>query len=321
VQTTINRTSFSTRDPEAAHEFFAEAYVDATWQAPVDPDTFELANVRLDAGPFQLDGMRMSARVVSTFRPEDVYYVANLRAGRLRVDQRGRDELVTAGELALSGLPGIEFTTEADDIRQEVVTISARAVHSAAGLEPGGEELPEFASIRPTGPRQARTWHAAKAYLEEVFGQDRASASPLLVGSAERLIAGLLLETFQTSPAPPDRVTGAGSSWASGTLRRSIAFIDSNAGQDIGLAEIAIAARASRRAVQHAFRRHLDMTPTAYLRRVRLDQAHRELLTADPADGLTVTEVAYRWGFSSPSRFTAYYRAMYGATPSQTLRT
>ena len=42
-------------------------------------------------------------------------------------------------------------------------------------------------------------------------------------------------------------------------------------------------------------------------------------LAADP-DRDSVTAVAYRWGFSSPSRFAAYYRRSYGVTPSHTLR-
>ncbi|PWW25266.1 helix-turn-helix protein [Geodermatophilus normandii] len=72
--------------------------------------------------------------------------------------------------------------------------------------------------------------------------------------------------------------------------------------------------------MQLAFRRHLDTTPTAYLRQVRLAQAHRQLREATPGDGVTVTAVAARWGFT-PSRFTAHYRAAYGVTPSSTLRT
>jgi AraC-like DNA-binding protein len=34
----------------------------------------------------------------------------------------------------------------------------------------------------------------------------------------------------------------------------------------------------------------------------------------------TVTAIAYRWGFTSSSRFAASYRRTYGITPSQTLR-
>jgi len=61
------------------------------------------------------------------------------------------------------------------------------------------------------------------------------------------------------------------------------------------------------------------MTPLEYLRQVRLEHAHRELLAGDPARQ-TVTSVAYRWGFPSPGRFSAYYRRTYGVSPSQTLR-
>jgi transcriptional regulator GlxA family with amidase domain len=72
--------------------------------------------------------------------------------------------------------------------------------------------------------------------------------------------------------------------------------------------------------VQLAFRRHLNTTPTAYLRQVRLAQAHEALRDAVPGDGVTVTAVAARWGFT-PSRFTERYRAAYGVLPSHTLRT
>jgi len=62
------------------------------------------------------------------------------------------------------------------------------------------------------------------------------------------------------------------------------------------------------------------MTPMAYLRRQRLGRAHKQLLAADPADGLTVRQVAARWGYANLSRFAADYRRAYGQPPSRTLR-
>jgi transcriptional regulator GlxA family with amidase domain len=103
------------------------------------------------------------------------------------------------------------------------------------------------------------------------------------------------------------------------TLRRAVTFIDEHAHEDITIADIAAAACVGIRAVQLAFRRHLDTTPLEYLRRVRLDHAHRELQAADPARE-TVTAMACRWGFTSTSRFTAYYREVYRVVPSYTLR-
>ncbi|MCV7021542.1 helix-turn-helix transcriptional regulator [Mycolicibacterium aichiense] len=84
------------------------------------------------------------------------------------------------------------------------------------------------------------------------------------------------------------------------------------------MADIAAAINVTPRAVQYMFRRHLDTTPMAYLRRVRLDRAHRDLLAADPAHD-TVSAIATRWGFAHTGRFSQVYRAEYGESPSVTL--
>ena len=56
-----------------------------------------------------------------------------------------------------------------------------------------------------------------------------------------------------------------------------------------------------------------------YLRRVRLDHAHRELQLADPIDGDLIRTVAARWGFPSPSQFARDYDDAYGLPPGHTL--
>ncbi|MCJ1705561.1 helix-turn-helix domain-containing protein [Rathayibacter sp. VKM Ac-2926] len=71
--------------------------------------------------------------------------------------------------------------------------------------------------------------------------------------------------------------------------------------------------------LQEAFRRTLDTTPMAYLRRQRLERVREELLVAAPG-AVSVTEVATRWGFIHLSRFAAGYRAAFSENPSDTLR-
>jgi transcriptional regulator GlxA family with amidase domain len=104
-------------------------------------------------------------------------------------------------------------------------------------------------------------------------------------------------------------------------VRRAAAFIDAHAGRPVTATEIAAAAGVTARALQYAFRRHYDTTPTGYLRRVRLERAQRQLLTADPATGATVAEIAHRWGWANPANFAAAYQKQYGVSPSHTLRT
>src|SRR6476660_6027923 len=102
-------------------------------------------------------------------------------------------------------------------------------------------------------------------------------------------------------------------------VRNAVAFIQENADADIGLEDISAAVNVSPRSVQYAFRRNLGTTPLEYLRRVRLDRAHRDLKAADPARD-TVTAIAGRWQFGHPGRFSIAYKEAFGTPPSRTLR-
>lgn len=141
-------------------------------------------------------------------------------------------------------------------------------------------------------------------------GLDQALAAP----RSDHRLPGTFPNTALTDPAIEERRDGQ-----TATLRRAITFIDENAHTTVTAADIAAAAHVTTRTIQLIFRRHLDTTPVEYLRRVRLSHAHRDLLAAEPAHE-SVTAVAYRWGFSSQSRFATLYRQAYGVPPSKTLR-
>jgi AraC-like DNA-binding protein len=313
-------TSYATGKPGEAEEVISAAYVDVDLTLADDHDPFRFNFDRFDGGAFQLDTMAIVARAAVSYEPDQEYVVSTVRQGTLRVLQRGADERFLPGEVALIARPGAETRLEFADLREGVVQLGAASLRAAAGLDPAGKAVPEFGSIRPISDGHARTWLRGVRFVAATLNEDPAVLdSPLVVGASERLLAELLLATFANSAhaAPGSRVDGHARSPA--TLRRAVAYIEANAEGDIGIEDIAAAARVSRRAVQQSFRRHLDTTPTAYLRGIRLDAAHRELLDASP-EVLTVTEVAYRWGFSSPSRFSERYRAAFGTTPSATLR-
>ncbi|WP_113700577.1 AraC family transcriptional regulator [Nonomuraea lactucae] len=105
------------------------------------------------------------------------------------------------------------------------------------------------------------------------------------------------------------------------SLRRARSYCHDHAAEAVTLGDIAAAARMSVRTLQQSFREHLQTTPMAYLRSVRLEHAHRDLLHIAATGGhTTVTEVALRWGFTHLGRFATLYKATYGQSPSQTLR-
>ena len=94
---------------------------------------------------------------------------------------------------------------------------------------------------------------------------------------------------------------------------------DDNAHLDIRLTDIAAAIGVTPRTVQYTFRRHLGSTPLGYLRRVRLQRAHRDLQAAKPNVD-TVMAIADRWRFGHPGRFSRVYKEAFGTSPSSTLR-
>lgn len=59
-------------------------------------------------------------------------------------------------------------------------------------------------------------------------------------------------------------------------------------------------------------------SPARYVRRRRLDGAHRELLRS--GTGVTVAEVARRWGFGDQATFGRSFRTAYGRTPDDVRR-
>lgn len=97
-------------------------------------------------------------------------------------------------------------------------------------------------------------------------------------------------------------------------------YIDRNLSQPITVGDIAAAAGVSVRTLQNQFADDLDQTLTGYLRNRRLDRARADLADTPPGAGVGVTDIATRWGFTHLGRFAVTYRARFGESPSETLR-
>ncbi|MBO4253866.1 helix-turn-helix transcriptional regulator [Streptomyces griseorubiginosus] len=189
----------------------------------------------------------------------------------------------------------------------------------AAGGGSGGAPV-RLTGHRPYSPAAAQRLAHTIAYLRDhVLADSGDGEHPLIVSTAAQHLAATVLATFPntavTDPTPSDRLDAHPVA-----LRRALSYMDDHADEPLTVADIAAAAHVTVRALQYAFRRHLDTTPLAHLRRIRLAHAHQELTDADPTRGATVTDVAARWGFHHPGRFATLYRQAYGRSPQRTLR-
>ena len=101
-------------------------------------------------------------------------------------------------------------------------------------------------------------------------------------------------------------------------LDRALEYLRTADISRVSVADLCREAQVSERTLRYAFHDELDLSPLAFLRRLRLHAARRELMNAEGALP-RVTDVANRQGFLELGRFAADYRRLFGELPSETL--
>jgi len=83
--------------------------------------------------------------------------------------------------------------------------------------------------------------------------------------------------------------------------------------------DLCAVAGTSRRTLEYAFKDYFGTSPKKFVKALRLNAAHGDLLRGD-RDSELVVEIASGWGFSHMGQFSIDYRHMFGETPGATLR-
>ena len=251
------------------------------------------------------------------------YCITSVGRGSLELRTGGPAEPMHLSESVgaiYRGQPGTRLDA-ADDHERLSVWIPASCLEPrlAALLgEPGRGDL-EFA---PSLDWESGAGQAIQRLLRLLVAELAAPCSFALSGPARQAFTDLLLYSLlQTLPHNyTDRLARA----AAGTpiprtVRRAEEFVRARAGQPVALHEVAEAAGCSVRALQLGFRRFRGTTPMAVMRQARLEAA-RQCLARGEAEQATIGEVARRYGFTNPGRFTGLYTAAFGTSPAETLR-
>jgi AraC family transcriptional regulator len=137
------------------------------------------------------------------------------------------------------------------------------------------------------------------------------ASARLFLEQAIDLLCTQLVRGHSSFAALPDPLPKRG--LADWQVRRVTTYMRSMMEQEIGLDELAALVNLSRFHFCTAFRLATGRTPHQWLTNLRIARA-KELLT-DPL--LPVTEIALCVGYQTPSSFTASFRKLVGATPSE----
>ncbi|NQX26657.1 AraC family transcriptional regulator [Microbacteriaceae bacterium VKM Ac-2854] len=143
-----------------------------------------------------------------------------------------------------------------------------------------------------------------------------ASAAPLLRFNAQRPLARALLQLFPWLGVDVPPVLREPSL---AKTRVALEFLHHHAHEPITPADAARAAGLHTRTLQTSTRHHLGVSPSSYLRGIRLLRVRSDLIEGTP-DSCSVSDVAHRWGFGHLGRFSAAYRARFDERPCDTLR-
>jgi AraC-like DNA-binding protein len=236
------------------------------------------------------------------------------------VDSGGEQAVITPGDTCLYPV-GTPLRVQWGDLDTMLCALPLDRVAQAAAEQSGiSPARLRFESMLPLSAAMNRFWRATMELLsQQLTAPDTPLVSPLVEQASLSMAAAAMLVTFPNTTMTQAYRPGPGQA-GTAALRRAVLFIEEHAAEPVTLTEIAGAARVTGRALQYAFARQYGTSPMGYLRRTRLEQAHRELRAADPAAELTVAAVARRWGWASSGQFAAAYRRAYGRPPSQTLR-
>lgn len=96
-------------------------------------------------------------------------------------------------------------------------------------------------------------------------------------------------------------------------MKQMLLFIDRHLSESFGVAELAGSVNICERECQRIFQRYLHYRPMEYVRRKRIYTSAAKLLACDSP----VTDVAFEYGFASPSHYTKQFRELMGMTPTE----
>ena len=242
--------------------------------------------------------------------------------------QRGSGKLVLGPkEFIISERQGVLMTLNAPqslhhaedgDMRALVMNRHRISEHCGKLLGHDIEGDIAFEALFPLDDDAGQNWLRLVQYAATELSQPHSLArnNPAALQQLEQMvITGLL---FGHSHNHSNALLLPQSAAAPHYVKRAEAFIEAHFADPITLADISVHAGISARSLQNGFQSFRGITPMAFLRSLRLQRAHRDLLAADPAT-MTVTQIAMNAGFNHMGEFSAMYKRTFGATPSQTL--
>ncbi|MDP3287033.1 MAG: helix-turn-helix domain-containing protein [Methyloversatilis sp.] len=279
--------------------------------------------VEMTTGPVQLFRESMDQVIDEKGHPRPSSYTDGVPMnvhpdGYWQAQEVQRDSLLTL-------LPGEELhfrTPRMSDIF--VAVIDADTLETYAESVLGREVASEVASVLARTQMQTLHSGAATRYrqvLLEVMCCVQATPEVLRHAASCQAVSESIINASLTallSISDKTERSRGGHAIHRAIVERARQYILANRDAPPTVSDLSAHLKMSRRGLHHAFINVLGISPVTFLRYVRLHGVRKDLLHGGP--NMSVGSAACKWGFWHMGMFSSYYKALFGESPSSTLK-
>nr|WP_240929502.1 AraC family transcriptional regulator [Streptomyces coryli] len=313
--------SVRTADRDEAKAIAVDAFGVSRFELPAGAEDFTAGFDIMRLGRMTVGCLAFSSPVGIAFAGDDHYRVSAALSGSVTWCRDGGEEGVADERQAATFNPGEEFTLRTpaaaslilvfqisgDTFRRHLESLLSRPLTQPLELE----------RTLDTGAGPGGSWSRLATLLVQELAHPESLIPHKVMGKTteDLLLTGLLMAAGHRygeellRPTAPLRPA---------TVKRALDAIHADPSRPLTTTELADISRVSARRLQESFRHYVGMTPQSYLRQVRLDRVHEDLVAGNPWEQ-SVSEIAQHWGFTHMGRFAAVYKDRFGESPSQTL--
>ena len=166
------------------------------------------------------------------------------------------------------------------------------------------------------GSRATQTWGNALHYIITQYDMYSDDSYPDWDGAFANMTIDLILRLQPHSYS--GKLNGNEKVCHPTYVRRAQEYIHANCEETISMTQLSVETGVTSRTLQYGFNKFLGRTPMDYVRSIKLQKIHEELLSVD-AD-IRVSEILTKYDVYNFGRFATRYKNRYGCLPSETLK-
>lgn len=242
----------------------------------------------------------------------DTYHLQVMLSGQSKVHCNGTTQHLNAGDALIVPPRASLISDYSEDCRKLIIRIPAEFMMQTArefGYHMNHDRI-HFCFQKQPLPTSGSFINL----LDDILQQPQGQLCERGLMYYSKLLCNAILGTFECNLCPSQSAQLSQHRY----IERVRDYVLSHITSDISVGELAELCQISRKSLYNLFERETGLTPSTYVRCLKLESVHSELSRNQRIRN--VTEVALKYGFTNLGRFSAQYRDHIGELPSHTLR-